>query len=151
VSCHFNIIADDETFVSVFYLLCTAFFTSCEKDSKALQQPNGKVLQGIWELRAVAGGMLPNDPNNYRPGNGSLWAFKQTTFERIYKDSVYRSGTYSISLGTGTNLNTGQKIDQFIFNNDLAESFELMNDTLKLYYGAIAYDGIIEMFVKIAD
>lgn len=130
-----------------FILLFTAFFTSCNKDS----QSNGKVLQGVWELRAGAGGMLANNPTDYRPGNGSLWAFKQTTFERIYKDSVYRSGTYSISRGTGTNLNTGRKIDQFIFNNEPAESFELRNDTLKLYYGAISYDGSIEMFVKIAE
>lgn len=135
----------------VFILVCAVFFTSCEKDRQSPEQTNGKVLQGVWELRAVAGGMLPNNPNDYRPGNGSLWAFKQTTFERIYKDSVYLSGTYSISRGTGTNLNTGQKIDQFIFNNDPAESFELMNDTLRFYYGAIAYDGTIEMFVKIAD
>lgn len=134
-----------------FILLCTAFFTSCKKDNQLILQPNGKVLQGLWELRAVAGGMLVYDPNDYRPGNGSLWAFTQTTFERIYKDSVYRSGTYSISRGTGTNLNTGQKIDQFIFNNDPADSFELRNDTLKLYYGAIPYDGIIEMFVKVAE
>jgi len=134
-----------------FILLCTAFITSCKKDIQSPQQPNGKVLQGLWELRAVAGGMLVNDPNDFKPGNGSLWAFTQTTFERIYKDSVYRSGTYSISRGTGTNLNTGRKVDQFIFNNDPADSFELWNDTLKLYYRAIPYDGSIEMFVKIAD
>lgn len=135
----------------VFILLYTAFFTSCNKDIQSPKQTNGKVLAGIWELRVMSGGTVAYVPNDYRPGNGNLWSFTQTTFERIYKDSVYRGGTYSISLGTGTDLNTGRKIDQFIFNNEPAESFELRNDTLRFYYGAIPYDGVIEMFVKIAD
>lgn len=94
---------------------------------------------------------MPYDPNDYKPGNGSLWAFTQTDFASLHKDSVYRSGTYSVSRGTGTDLNTGRKIDQFVFNNAPAESFELRNDTLRFYYGAIAYDGSIGMYVKIAE
>ena len=135
----------------VFILLYAAFFSSCNRDIQSPQHANGKVLAGVWELRAMSGGMLAYDPNDYRPGNGDLWAFTQTTFERIHRDSVYRGGTYSISRGTGTDLNTGRKIDQFIFNNEPAESFELRNDTLRFYSGAIPYDGGIEMFVKIAD
>ena len=135
----------------VFILICTVFFTSCNRDIQSPKQTNGKVLAGVWELRAMSGGNVVYDPNHYRPGNGNLWAFTQTTFERIYKDSVYRGGTYSISRGTGTDLNTGRKIDQFIFNNEPAESFELRNDTLRFYFGAIPSDGGIEMFVKIAD
>jgi hypothetical protein len=138
-------------FYLFFILLCAAFFTSCNRDIQPPRQTNGKVLAGVWELRSMSGGNMVYDPNYYRPGNGNLWAFTQTTFEMIYKDSVYRSGTYSISRGTGTDLNTGRKIDQFIFNNEPAESFELRNDTLRFYFGAIPYDGGIEMFVKIAD
>jgi hypothetical protein len=85
------------------------------------------------------------------PGNGHLWAFTQAKFASIYKDSIYRKGTYSISSGTGTDLNTGRKIDQFVFNNSLAESFELRDDTLRLYYSMIALDGAIAMYVKIAE
>jgi hypothetical protein len=132
-------------------LLFNAILISCNKDMPSPTQTNGKVLQGVWELRAMNGGMLVYDPNHFKPGNGNLWAFGLTTFERIYKDSVYRRGTYSISRGTGSDLNTGRKIDQFIFNNEPAESFELRNDTLRVYYGAIPSDGGIEMFVKIAD
>jgi hypothetical protein len=134
-----------------FGLICAVAINSCNKDIHSPKQVNGGVLPGVWELRAVVGGMVAYDPNNYKPGNGSLWAFTQTDFARIYKDSVYRSGTYSISKGTGTDLNTGRKIDQFVFNVEPAESFELMNDTLRFYYGAIAYDGSIEMYVKIAE
>lgn len=140
-----------KAFYLFLFLLGTVLFISCNRDVQLPAQTNGKILQGVWELRAVMGGMVAYDPNNYKPENGSLWVFKETIFEKIYKDSVYRSGTYAISRGTGTNLNTGQKTDQFIFNNVPAESFELRNDTLRLYYGAIASDGYIEMFVKITD
>ena len=134
-----------------FILLCTVAFCSCSKHTQPVEQVNAKVLPGVWELRAVSGGMVIYDPNNYKPGNGSLWTFTQTDFSRIYKDSVYRSGTYSISRGTGTDLNTGRKIDQFVFNSEPAESFELRNDTLRFYYGFIPADGGIEMYVKIAE
>jgi hypothetical protein len=134
-----------------FILLCTVAFSSCDKDSQSRPQVNGKILTGVWELRAMAGGNVVFDPNNFKPGNGRLWTFTQTEFESIFKDSVYRSGTYVISRGTGTDLNTGTKIDQFVFNNEPAESFELRNDTLRFYYGLIPADGAIEMYVKIAD
>ncbi len=132
-------------------LLWIVTLNACKKDTQSLQQVNGKGLFGVWELRAVSGGMVPFNADNYRTGNGSLWRFTQTDFSRIYKDSIYRSGTYSVSVGTGTDLNTGRKIDQFIFNGNPAESFELRNDTLKFYNGAISYDGDIEMYVKIAE
>jgi hypothetical protein len=133
----------------LFYVVvCATILSSCSKDS---QHVNGRILPGVWELRARSGGMIPYNANNYKPGNGDLWAFKQTGFARIFKDSVYERGTYSISLGTGTDLNTGRKIDQFIFNNVPAGSFELRSDTLKFYYGAIASDGGIQMYVKISD
>jgi len=77
--------------------------------------------------------------------------FTQTEFVMSYKDSVVRSGSYAISPGTGTDLNIGRKIDQFVFNNEPAESFELKNDTLKIYQGAIFADGVILMYVKIDD
>jgi hypothetical protein len=134
-----------------FILLCAFTSSSCDKNIQLPEQVNGKVLLGVWELRAVSGGMMAYDPNRYKPGNGSLWTFTQSDFARIYKDSVYRSGTYSISRSTGIDLNTGRKIDQFVFNNQPAESFELRNDTLRFYYGFIPADGDIEMYVKIAE
>jgi len=131
--------------------LCIILFGSCDKDNKPTQKPNGKVLPGVWELRAISGGMAVYNPNDYRRGNGSLWKFTETTFEQIYKDSMLRSGEYTVSRGTGTDLNTGRKIDQFIFNNEPAESFELRNDTLRFYHGSIPLDGAIQLFVKISD
>ena len=135
----------------LFILLCAVTFCSCDKNIQSPEQFNGKVLPGVWELRAESGGQIPYGPNDYKPGNGSLWTFTQTDFAHIYKDFVYRSGAYSISLGTGTDLNTGRKIDQFVFNNEPAESFELRSDTLRFYYGSIPADGDILMYVKIAE
>jgi hypothetical protein len=134
-----------------FVLVCATALSSCSKDSQSLGYVNWKLLSGVWELRASSGGMIQYNADNFKPGNGNLWAFKQTSFARIIKDSIYAKGVYSISLSTGTDLNTGRKIDQFIFNNVPSESFELRNDTLKFYYGAIASDGNIEMYVKISD
>jgi hypothetical protein len=134
-----------------FCLLFLSVLCSCHKQTENPGQPNGKVLLGTWELRAVSGGDVPYNANNFYPGNGSLWKFTQNEFARIYKDSVYRSGTYTINVGTGTDLNTGRKIDQFIFNNEPADAFELRDDTLRFYYGFIPADGGIEMYVKIRD
>jgi hypothetical protein len=135
-----------------FTFLGAVAFCSCNKNEiQAVPQVNGNVLEGVWELHAVSGGMVPYNPDDYKPGNGRLWAFTPTNFAHIYKDSVYRSGTYFISRGTGTDWNTGRKIDQFVFNDEPAESFELRNDTLRFYYGAIPSDGGINMYVKIAE
>ena len=132
-------------------LICTVVFVSCNKTAPTAERMNAKKLPGSWELRGVLGGMLAYDPTDYSPGNGNLWTFTETDFVRILKDSVYRSGTYSVSLGTGTDWNTGRKINQLVLNNEPAESFELRNDTLRFYAGAIPWDGAIEMFVKIAE
>ena len=140
-----------------FYLLLilsAGFVFSCKKQSQSPPPPDQVhdiSVKGIWELRNVSGGWIPIDSIDRSPGNGNLWKFTQTEFARVYEDSVYRSGTYSISQGTGTDLNTERKIDQFVFNNAPAESFELIHDTLKVYYGWIPADGDIEMFVKIAE
>jgi hypothetical protein len=134
-----------------FSLLCAVASISCNKDRQSPEQTYSNTLPGVWELRAVHGGMVPYNPNNFKPGNGNLWAFSKTGFARLLNDSVYKNGTYAVSSGTGTDLNTGRKIDQFVFNNELAESFELKDDTLELYYGALAYDGNISLFVKISE
>ena len=125
-------------------LSCTS---SIEDKPKLL---NSNILAGAWELRGTTGGMIVPDPNNFKPGNGNIWKFTDTSFERIIHDSVYNSGSYTVA-DTGIDMNTGRKISQFIFNNTPAESFELMNDTLHIYYGMIAADGVIQHYIKIAD
>ena len=107
-------------------------------------------LSGMWELRGTTGGMRIPGPNDYKPGNGNIWKFTDTHFERILNDSTYNSGNYTIA-NTGVDMNTGRKISQFVFNGTPAESFEIKNDTLHIYSGMIAADGTIAHFVKVAD
>lgn len=125
-------------------------FAACTKDDQSVSV-NPKNLEGTWELRMNAGGMLPFDPAAVRPGNGNQWRFSETEFGRYFKDTLFRTGEYSISRGTGKDPNNQREIDQFIFDQVPAESFELRDDTLRFYYGPIAADGLIQMFVKISD
>ena len=139
-------------FICLLLILCCAItFSACHKDAQPSEHFNGKVLPGVWELRAAVGGNIIPNPDHYKPGNGTMWKFTPTEFKAIFENSVYKSGSYSISVGTGTDPNTGRKIDEFIFNNDPGQSFELKNDTLKFYDGAIISDGAITMYVKISD
>jgi hypothetical protein len=122
---------------------------ACQKENQRIQT-NGRSLKGIWELRVVNGGMLAYPPP-ILPGNGDQWRFSETEYGKYYKDTLYRTGRYTISRGTGTDPNTQRAIDQFIFDQVPSESFELRDDTLRIYYGPIAADGIIMMYAKISD
>ena len=131
-------------------VLAVLAIAACNKDEQPVRV-NSKNLEGIWELRMIGGGMLPFNPETVRPGNGNQWRFSETEFGRYFKDTLYRSGRYTISRGTGTDPNTQRAIDQFIFDQVPSESFELRDDTLRFYYGPIAADGVIMMYAKISD
>ena len=137
--------------IAVLILLAYSVI-SCTSESKEVTplKVNSNVLSGTWEMRGLTGGMVPYNPNSYKPGNGNIWKFTADHFERIYNDSVYDSGSYRVT-NTGVDLNTNRTINQFIFNDTPAESFELKNDTLHIYNGMIAADGTISRYVKIAD
>jgi hypothetical protein len=128
-----------------------AWFSSCEKADGTDAKLDGSTLEGVWDMRLMLGGDVAYGPINLLRRKPNQWIFRGTTFQRIYGDSVWREGTYSVSKGTGVNLNTGADVDQFIFNNQPAESFELRDDTLRIYYGLIPADGVIELYVKVDD
>lgn len=134
------------TAILIMVMGCAISCTSSSKEHTKIL--NASTLPGTWELRSTTGGMAVPDPNNYKPGNGNIWKFTDTHFERILRDSVYNSGSYTVA-NTGVDMNTGRKISQFVFNGAPAESFELKNDTLHIYYGVIAADGVIGHYVKI--
>ncbi|MBY0534217.1 MAG: hypothetical protein K2P88_00075 [Chitinophagaceae bacterium] len=136
---------------TILFITAVVAFTACDRNG--LSNPiDSKDLKGIWEYRGSKGGMVAYpDPASYAPGNGNLWKFSTGKFQYVFKDSIYRSGIYRISVGTGTDLNESRPIDQFYFNNEAAESMELVNDTLKIYYGMIAADGVVNYYVKISN
>lgn len=133
-------------------ILLTACFAGCTSSNKEITQQKLKtnILPGVWELRGVTGGMKLYNPDDYKPGNGDLWRFTDTYFARVYHDSLFNSGSYTVT-NTGVDMNTNRTINQFVFDNTPAESFELKNDTLHIYNGIIAADGTISHYVKIAD
>lgn len=138
-------------FIITVLIVLTGAAASCSNSSK--DQPkllSGSALNGTWELRGITGGLAIPDPNNYKPGNGNIWKFVGTHFEHVLHDSVYNSGSYTVG-NDGVDMNTGRRISQFIFNGTPAESFEIRNDTLHIYWGEIAADGVISHYVKIAD
>lgn len=132
--------------------ICTVIaLASCTKNAAPAASPNAKLLPGVWELRDIVGGMVIYDAEKLRPGNGTKWAFSKSAYLRLFKDTVYAKGFYTISSGTGTDLNTGRTVDQLLLNNQPTETFELKNDTLRFYYGAMSYDGYIAVYAKITD
>lgn len=141
-----------QTSLLIALFLLASYLQSCSNNTKDIQQPrvNSNVLPGVWEYRFFEGGLFGQDPSVYQPGNGRLWAFTDSLFQYIDKDSVYYSGTYSISHD-GTDPNTNRQIDKFTFSNYPDQSFELRDDTLRFYNGPLAGDGTIQYFVKIAD
>ena len=136
----------------VFLPAFAVFITSCSKSGKEAEVPqvNSKVLPGVWEYRSGFVQIANADPSIFAPGNGNLWEFSGNRFERIYKDSVYESGTYS-TAHTGTDLNTNRTVDQLILNGQPADSYQLANDTLHFFYGWIGADGTVDGYVKISD
>jgi hypothetical protein len=128
-----------------------AWFSSCEKADSTDVKLDGSTLEGVWNMRLLIGGNVANDPINLIRVRQNLWVFRGTSFQRIYGDSVWHEGTFSVSRGTGINNNTGGVVDQFILNNQPAQSFELRADTLRVYYGIIAADGAAELYVKVDD
>lgn len=128
-------------------MLLVLALASCKKEGISARLP-GTGLQGTWELRAIQGGMLPN-PASILPGNGDNWVFTAMRYERYFKDTLYEAGEYLLSKGTGTDPNTQRKLDQLLLGQQGALPMELVNDTLKFYYGPIAADGYIAKYVRI--
>lgn len=139
-----------KTYLRTCFVIVVLLLTACTKE-KQPSRVNPKKLEGIWELRVSSGGMVAFSPGLFAQGNGDQWRFTGSEYARYFKDTLYQTGKYTISIGTGTDPNTQRSIDQFIFDQVPSESFELRDDTLRFYYGPIAADGIIQMYVKISD
>src|SRR5690349_20265433 len=89
-------------------IILIGFIVSCTSSSKdQIKLLSSNTLSGTWKLRGITGGMVIPDPDNYKPGNGNIWRFADTHFERILHDSVYNSGSYTVA-DTGIDMNTGR-------------------------------------------
>ncbi|MEO6229225.1 MAG: hypothetical protein ABJB11_17925 [Ferruginibacter sp.] len=110
-------------------------------------------INGHWELRILYGCQTPNCNPNFAPGNGNTWkfidsAFKHTVNSESPKYTASDSGYFS--LGRDTCQATGRLMDFFSIRDvpNLNIYFEITKDTLILYQGVIAADGVIEKYVR---
>jgi len=125
--------------------------------NKAEQKTNGKqdnsgTLNGKWELRVLHGGMAVNPSGpNYPPGNGDMWRFTDSLYERYANGQIVVSGKYSLTKDTSQA--TGKYMDAFILQQDFPYKifFEFSNDSLVMYNGMIAADGTITKYVRVEN
>jgi len=124
------------------YLLVLA---SCRKNSSASLTSQ---LVGQWELRTLYGGQVPGIDLNFIGGNGNIWKFTNSGFERYDNGQSTGSGTYTLTKAN--TFNSGVPEDAFILNQDptLKFHFDIIKDTLTIYVGSIPADGYIAKYVR---
>lgn len=103
---------------------------------------------GQWELRTLLGSQVPGIGPNFRSGNGSIWKFTNSAFERYDNGQLTSSGTYTLTKAN--TFNSGVPEDALILNQDttLKFHFHIIKDTLTIYVGSIPADGYIAKYVK---
>ena len=122
-----------------------------EQKIKGKQDNSGSII-GQWELRVLHGGMVVNPSGpNYPPGNGDMWKFTDSLYERYTNRGLAASGKYSLTKDTCPA--TGRYMDAFILQQDFPYKifFEFSNDSLVMYNGIIAADGTITKYVRVQD
>ncbi|MES2328712.1 MAG: hypothetical protein V4539_03850 [Bacteroidota bacterium] len=129
---------------------------SCQKDAAPDPVPTYSApplsLQNAWELRNVVGGYGPPNRNpNYAAGNGYIWKFMDSTFERYDKGQLFQTGKYRVIRDTS--YQTGRMMDALVFDQNAYPKVqvEIVKDTLIMYLGVVAADGTISRYVRIGD
>lgn len=104
-------------------------------------------LKGRWELRSVYGGYGPGG-GNYEAGNGNIYFFTSNSYRHYVNNVLNDSGSYSITKGK--NPDTGESMNAILFDSLYTVPYLISHNNLKLYYGAIAADGSIATYERIA-
>jgi hypothetical protein len=139
-------------------LFCSvSCLVSCTKDADPEPVPvpyagPPLTLQNSWEFRSFVGGYRPPNQNpNLPPGNGIIWKFMDSIYERYDKGQLYRTGKYSVIKDSSRA--TGRLMDALIFEKNSYPKlhFEIVKDTLIIYMGVISADGTIERYVRIGN
>jgi hypothetical protein len=141
----------------LFSLLFMAvnLMVGCEKDAEPDPAPAAYAgpplsIQNSWELRFLVGGYgLPNRNPNFAAGNGIIWKFMDSTYERYNKGVMYQTGKYTLTKDSSHA--TGRLMDALIFDKNAYPKlhFEIVKDTLTIYMGVISADGTVEKYVAI--
>ncbi|MCW3086690.1 MAG: hypothetical protein JWQ78_76, partial [Sediminibacterium sp.] len=143
------------TNISLALLLITlTVLVSCKKETVPDPVPPpdlGPVsLRNSWELRSSYGGFgLPNRNPNFAAGNGNILIILDSTYEEHSNGQLQKTGPYTLTKDTCRA--TGRFMDAMVFDRppNFKRFFEIVRDTLVIYIGVIAADGMIEKFVRI--
>lgn len=130
--------------VPVIFLFLLSFILGCNKPNSSTS------IQGAWELRHVEGGYrAPGANPDFPPGNGNIVIFTANTYKYYSNGQLSSSGSFSITREFAAA--TGKKMDAIINdgNMDDKQFFEINHDSLKIYRGIIAADGIIATYARI--
>lgn len=131
-----------------FFLALFTLILSCKKND---HETYSNSIKGSWELRHVAGGFrAPGQSPDYAPGNGDIWKFSDSTYQHYSNGQLSDEGSYTLTKDTS--LATGRYMDALILSNgNWKLFFEISKNTLTLYVGIIAADGVIETYERIDE
>ena len=142
--------------IVVLIIAAASLLSACNKSEKSTSGTSKEVLTnsiiGNWELRVVYGGNMPNPNPTYPPGNGDIWKFVDAHYyERYQGTTVTNSGSYQLTNDTCPE--TGRYMEAFVIDNygPLKIYFEFSKDTLIMYHGVVAADGVIARYVRLAN
>ncbi|GAA3978001.1 hypothetical protein GCM10022246_32840 [Pedobacter ginsengiterrae] len=111
-------------------------FSACKK--KSLE----KGINGTWELRHVAGGMIAGADPNYKKGNGDIYVFNNQNFERYSQGKLIQSGTFVMSTER-KDINNNQANSAITFSTSAEKYYtNLSGNKLTIFIGVIAADGV---------
>jgi len=139
-------------FYLVFFILSLANW-GCKKNAN---HGSGSIA-GIWELRAISGGMSPGSIQ-YAAGNGNIVAFAGTSY-KIYKSGqVIKGGQFSVvqddSVETSVCLvfPKGEYTSRVVYTDSSATKifYQVKGDKLTFYSGCYALDaGHSEVYQRV--
>jgi hypothetical protein len=102
--------------ISMIFLIA-----SCQKPvAKTL--PGKKPITGKWELVQAQNGMTP--AVNYKPGNGNVLVFSDSTFEQYADNQLIKKGGFivlpdsTVSKEVGLEIEQGKFPSRIVYDND---------------------------------
>ncbi|MXV52843.1 hypothetical protein GS399_17865 [Pedobacter sp. HMF7647] len=130
-----------------FILLSTVLFfalSACKKEESSSS------LTGTWELRQVNGLQVKGASPDIPAGQGNIVKISDNYFEKYYGDKLVQKSTYKVEK---VNLSVNNDVAEYkiTFDDDSYMPSYLLNvekKKLTIYIGAIASDGVEEIYLR---
>jgi hypothetical protein len=104
-------------------------------------------LEGSWELRTLKGSQIPGIRPDFSPGNGNIWKFTRSDYQKYVNGQLTNSGSYTVVKAKSYSSNVPDVA--LIFDRDtmLKYHFEINGNTLIIYL--LLADGYVAKYVKL--